>query len=100
MIFINAAGGSAQSGGAVDRLRELLTARLPQASVVVLPSGDQLTQRARAAVDAGARVVAVAGGDGSLNAVAQALVGTDTRLGVLPFGTRNHFARDIGVPID
>jgi diacylglycerol kinase family enzyme len=44
--------------------------------------------------------VAAAGGDGTLSAVAQALVGSDVRLGVIPFGTRNHFALDVGVPLD
>lgn len=46
------------------------------------------------------RVVVAAGGDGTVNAVASALAGTDIALGVLPAGTLNHFARDIGMPAD
>lgn len=42
------------------------------------------------------RVVVAAGGDGTVNAVAQHLVGRGT-LGVLPAGTLNHFARDVGI---
>jgi diacylglycerol kinase family enzyme len=45
-------------------------------------------------------VIVAAGGDGTVNAVASALVATDTALGVLPVGTFNHFARDIGMPLD
>ncbi|WP_085317330.1 diacylglycerol/lipid kinase family protein [Derxia lacustris] len=45
-------------------------------------------------------VVVAAGGDGSINAVAQALLGADVALGVLPRGTFNYFARSQGVPID
>jgi diacylglycerol kinase family enzyme len=43
-------------------------------------------------------VVAV-GGDGTVSAVAGALVGTETPLGVIPAGTFNHFARDVGIPL-
>ena len=40
-----------------------------------------------------------AGGDGTINHVVQALVNTDARLGVLPMGTYNHFAKDLGIPL-
>lgn len=99
-VLINPKGGTAQGEHAVADLQQLLAARLPQARVEIVPRGDQLTERARAACHAGAEVVAAAGGDGTLSAVAQALVGGDVRLGVLPFGTRNHFALDARVPLD
>jgi diacylglycerol kinase family enzyme len=99
-VLINPKGGTALGKDAVENLQQLLAARLPQAHVEVVPHGDQLTPRARAASSAGAEVVAAAGGDGTLSAVAQALVGSDVRLGVIPFGTRNHFALDAGVPLD
>jgi diacylglycerol kinase family enzyme len=100
VVLINPKGGTAQGKNAVADLLQLLAARLPKASVEVVPHGDQLIERARAAYRAGAEVVAAAGGDGTLSAVAQALVGSDVRLGVIPIGTRNHFALDVGVPLD
>lgn len=45
-------------------------------------------------------LVVAAGGDGTVSAVASALVDTPIPLAVLPVGTLNHFARDIGVPED
>lgn len=45
-------------------------------------------------------LVLVAGGDGTLGRAAQSLAGHGTALGVLPAGTRNHFARDMGIPLD
>jgi YegS/Rv2252/BmrU family lipid kinase len=99
-VLINPSGGTASDPHAIPNLQRLLAEHLPQASVEVVDHAGDLAERARAACAAGARVVAAAGGDGTLNAVAQVLVRTDVRLGILPFGTRNHFARDVGVPVD
>ena len=43
-------------------------------------------------------IVAVVGGDGTVNAVAKRLVGTGTTRAPLPGGTLNHFTKDAGVP--
>jgi YegS/Rv2252/BmrU family lipid kinase len=51
-------------------------------------------------VDAGVRRIAVGGGDGTIGAVLARLVGRDSELGVLPFGTANSFARALGIPLD
>ena len=61
---------------------------------------DKLSQQAEAAVAEGAKLVVAGGGDGTISAVAGALAGSDTRLGILPLGTLNHFARDLGIPFD
>lgn len=53
----------------------------------------------REALQAGLRTFVVAGGDGSLHHVSQALVGTEGILGVIPIGSVNHLARDLNVPI-
>ena len=59
-----------------------------------------LGQIVRQAIASGADVIAAGGGDGTISTVANQLVGTGVALGVLPFGTLNHFARDLGIPLD
>ena len=47
----------------------------------------------------GRRLFIAAGGDGTISSVVQPLVNSDATLGVIPFGTYNHFARDLGLPL-
>jgi YegS/Rv2252/BmrU family lipid kinase len=56
--------------------------------------------RCRAIAERGDPLVIVGGGDGTISNAASALVGSQTALGILPLGTLNHFARDLGLPTD
>ncbi len=47
----------------------------------------------------GVRLFVAAGGDGTINTVIQPLVNTDAIFGVIPIGTYNHFAKDLGIPL-
>jgi diacylglycerol kinase family enzyme len=59
-----------------------------------------IRELAEKAARSDAQTIVGAGGDGTISAVAGALVKTTKRLGVLPLGTLNHFAKDIGLPVD
>ncbi len=58
----------------------------------------QAAELARHAAKTGAKVVIAAGGDGTVNEVANGLLGTDAALGVLPLGTTNVWALQMGIP--
>lgn len=68
--------------------------------VIVTSGGEEIEAAARQAVAAQCTAVVGAGGDGTLNAIASHLIGTAVVFGVLPFGTLNHFAKDVGIPTD
>ncbi|RMC34222.1 diacylglycerol/lipid kinase family protein [Paracoccus alkanivorans] len=59
--------------------------------------GDDLSRMTKRAVAEGFDIIIAAGGDGTQSAVAGVLAGTDAVMGVLPGGTFNYFARDLGV---
>ena len=66
---------------------------------VELIDGGECEVRSRSISESGDKLVVVGGGDGTISAAASALAGTDTLLGILPLGTLNHFARDLGIPL-
>mgnify|MGYP000284505823 CR=1 FL=1 len=68
---------------------------------LVLSTGPGCTPRlAREAAEEGYDVVIAGGGDGTLNEALQGVVHTATALGVIPLGTANVFAREVGIPLD
>jgi diacylglycerol kinase family enzyme len=60
----------------------------------ILEKGEDPAEIAR---ESGASILGMAGGDGSLAAVAAVALETDAAFVCIPFGTRNHFARDVGL---
>jgi undecaprenyl-diphosphatase len=74
-----------------------LRAALPSARLVLPADRADLAATLEAAIDADVHAVGVAGGDGSVGAVASVASRRELPLAVLPTGTLNHFARDVGV---
>ena len=98
LVCVNRSSGGLQRGKKeAEEIRSALDAAGINARVELVGGGG-IARRARRAVKEGASLLIIGGGDGSVSAAAGALAGAKTRLGILPLGTLNHFARDLGIP--
>jgi YegS/Rv2252/BmrU family lipid kinase len=98
-VVLNAWSGDGSAEQVRSRLIELFAAANRPVSITLARNGSELARAIGDALAAGVDTLAVGGGDGTLSTAAAALAGTDTRLGVLPLGTLNHFAKDLGIPL-
>jgi diacylglycerol kinase family enzyme len=97
--LLNDKAGSNSAAEAQALIAQVAAKRGWAAHFLISSGGADLNALAEQARDVAGLVVA-GGGDGTIAAVAAALVGTDTTLGVLPMGTLNHFAKDLGIPLE
>jgi YegS/Rv2252/BmrU family lipid kinase len=100
VVLINRGGGAASAD---PQIAEKVAASLRSAGIdagIELIEGGDYAVRCKAIAERGDPLLIVGGGDGTIAAAASALAETQTRLGILPLGTLNHFARDLGIPFD
>ena len=90
-------------GHSKDELLSQVLTRLKEAGMEVSPRPTErmghATEIAREAAEAGFEIAIAWGGDGTLNEVARGLCDSATAMGVLPGGTVNVFAREVGIPL-
>ena len=99
-ILINAGAGGQFDETLRERLSEIFQAADAKADIVVAATAAEMGRAAQAAAADNYDMIVAGGGDGTVNLVASALIGTGKILGVLPLGTLNHFAKDLRIPID
>lgn len=99
-IIINASSGASDKEEAHQRVAEIFKSSSIDARIAFAGSGAEVIELARRAIDGSSQTIVAGGGDGTISAVASMLVGTDKVLAVLPMGTFNYFARNLGVPLD
>jgi diacylglycerol kinase family enzyme len=100
LVIINGGAGTGHDDSAADDLRAKLQAAGLDAELVLAAGGEDMIAAARRGVEEGAQLIAAGGGDGTINAVASVVVDSGVTFGVLPLGTLNHFAKDLGIPLD
>jgi diacylglycerol kinase family enzyme len=98
-IVVNPAAGSAGGSDLEARLTGVFRDLGVEAAVHAAEQRHIAELIARE-VRTGSSAIVAGGGDGTVNMVAGALVGKETPLGVLPLGTLNHFAKDLGIPLE
>jgi YegS/Rv2252/BmrU family lipid kinase len=99
-LIVNAGAGAGAARDAAEAAEDMLSAAGIETRRVPVAPGADLTERTLELLQGRPAAIIAAGGDGTINAVASALAGTGTPLGVLPLGTLNHFAKDVGIPLD
>lgn len=98
-VIINERSGLTAKSEAGPEIEALFTAHGAKVRLERVANPGDIVARARQAASRGDLLVA-AGGDGTVSGVAAAAVERGAALGVLPMGTLNHFAKDLGLPAD
>lgn len=99
-VFLNRGSGAvADDPQIASKVRDAFKAARLDANVKLI-TASECEARFRSVARSSHELLIVGGGDGTMNVAAEALAGTKTTLGILPLGTLNHFARDLGIPAD
>jgi diacylglycerol kinase family enzyme len=98
-VILNGSAGGGRSAGAEALAAAFRDAGL-ETRINTFARGEEIRKLARRALRERPPVLVAAGGDGTVSAVADVVRGSGTALGVLPMGTLNHFAKDLGIPLD
>ena len=99
-VLLNPTAGGSKTSDLPQKLEAMFAAAGAAANVIIPEGSDGAPAAVRQAIDSGATVVVAGGGDGTVSSVAGELIDTRVPLGVLPLGTLNHFAKDLGLPLD
>lgn len=98
-LIYNATAG--RSGDSPQQLADILNemqSRYMLPEVFMVRSDSQVDAVVRSAIRGGIRLIVVAGGDGTIDGVAAAMIGSSATLGIIPTGTRNNVAFNLGIP--
>jgi YegS/Rv2252/BmrU family lipid kinase len=98
-LLYNPNSGRKRREAELERALQVLRSAGVEAEIIVCRSSEEATEQAWRAVAAGSDTVFACGGDGTVSDVLQALAGTEVALAILPMGTANALAHDLGLPV-
>ena len=99
-VIINPVSGTESKKNIPGRIAAAFDQKKYDVIIRITGYPDHATEIAREAATEGFKYVIVAGGDGTVNEVARSLVNTETILGIIPFGSGNGLARELGISMD
>ncbi len=100
LLILNPGAGSSRKSRQLPKVIQQLRLTFPNLEIVSTRQTDDRIKLTREAVQKGCRFIICAGGDGTINEVINGLVGNNTALAILPTGTGNALAREIGLPMN
>jgi YegS/Rv2252/BmrU family lipid kinase len=100
LLFNPDSGGSRKRQSALESVLALLRSAGVEANLILTHSPAHAEEQTRQAVLAGCDTVFACGGDGTVNNIIQVLANTQVALAVLPMGTANALAHDLGLPMN
>jgi diacylglycerol kinase (ATP) len=100
LILVNPEAGGGRTGRAVPRVEAYLRSQNFPAEFVQPENAAALEERAKRAIAEGRPLLVAMGGDGTVQALANAASGTDVLLGIIPAGGGNDVAAALGIPAE
>lgn len=100
LLILNPGAGSRRKSRQLPRAVQQLRLTFPNLEIASTHQTDDGIKLAREAVQKGCQFIICAGGDGTINEVINGLAGSNTALAILPTGTGNALAREIGLPMN
>jgi YegS/Rv2252/BmrU family lipid kinase len=99
-IILNAGSGSKQVEEKFHLLKDAFIKESIDPEIFLAHGAAGLAESTQKAILKGYELVVAAGGDGTVSAVANEVIKAKVTLGILPLGTLNHLAKDIGIPLE
>ena len=100
-VILNVGSGHGDAETCERGIREGFEAAGRACRILIAGSPEEVERQARSAMENDrSQFIVAAGGDGTINLVAGLVVERDLPFGVIPLGTFNYFARDLGIPLD
>lgn len=100
LFIINPISGTGKKKIVEQLIKEELTHNKFEVSIRYTEAVGHATMISKEGVEAYVDVIVAVGGDGSVNEVAKGLIGTNVKMGIIPAGSGNGFARHLNIPMD